>query len=405
MKHRLWLLKGIVLLLLGGCLLIKAPKQPTQEKPPEKPRPTRPEETPSTSLPSAEGSITSDLEPVIEPIPPEIGYYEAIRQLKIFFPSHLKPLTIKGRIPLLLHDLDRDIHPEGFSLGIPVQELDNSEINLLSDYSRLFNEDKKAVGFYLVFFKSNRGKFSQARTINLGKWYVYESILKTRLDKNKPNPIIIIVSFQTLDGHIRELFVFNDASGIPVYRTTLIETLSIQSKLEDIDGDGVLDLFIQEKGMEEGTGYETFLTLYRWNGTGFTEELSKNVVRNLKSFLSKIKELILAGDIHELILFSIDPKEIKTLKKKGFNDPAILAYFLGLDELEKAEIPRIRDVIFPEILEDPFTVKDEKGSSFRLSFRIIDQNGISYIANTLLYMLKNPFGEKQFVLSSIKGNF
>ncbi len=386
MKEWLWLLKGLIPLLLGGCLVINAPTQ-------------RPSEEPAvTSLPSPEEKENAFLLPSLEPKPPAVSYYEVVRQIKALYPPHLKPFISNNLMPLLLHDLDDDGHPEVFSLGIPAREIEQSENNLLSDYSRLFEENKKAVRFYLLVFGNRRARLFREKTIYLGKWHVYESFNKVHLYEKKANPVIVTVSFQTLEGLEREILVFKDASGNPVYRNSLKETLVVKSKLEDLDGDGVLDLFIQEKGMEEGTGYETFLTWYRWNGTGFKEIRSSNVVRNLKSFLERIKELLIAGDISRLLDFSIVPEELKKLKRRGLSENEILAYSLGLKEIEKNEMPQIRDVLFPEILEDPFTEQDERGCSFYLSFRIVDQNGVSYIADALLYMRRNPFGEKQFML-------
>ncbi len=379
-------------MLLGGCLLINS----TQHLSKDTTAPGR-EESPGTTLPSLDEAKEPIPVPSEKPVPPALSYYEAGRQLKELFPSHLKPLVIRGRMPLLLHDLNRDDNPEGFSLGIAGKDLKRSEINQLSDYSRLFKEENKAVTFYLLFFGNNQGKLFRKQTIYLGKWHVYASFRKIQLEKNRSTPIVITVSFQTLEGTERELMVFNDASGVPLYRTPLKDTLSAKSLLEDIDGDGILDLFILEKGMEEGTGYETFLTWYRWNGRNFVETRSKNVVRNLRTFLADVKEYLLAGKIHELISFSLDPKLVKRQMKLGLDETRILADSLGLDVAAFTELSEIREVIFPEILEDPFTAQDERGSSFHLHFRIVDKSGISHIGDTLLYMLRNPFGERQFI--------
>ncbi|MBA7675551.1 hypothetical protein ES703_83787 [subsurface metagenome] len=395
MKKWRRLLKGFMPLLLGGCLLINGSRQRVDLEPESPPR--VPEEPAGTSLPALDSDRSSITVPSPDPVPPEMSYHEALKQLNSVFPSQLAPLIIKGRRPLFLHDLNKDDQPEGFSLGISSQELDRSEIDQLSEYSRLFQGDNRAVEFYLLFFGNDQGKLYPVQTHSLGRRHAYESFQKVHLDNNRSSPIIITVSFYTLEGTEQELFVFDNASGIPAFRISLINTLSINSKLMDIDGDGLLDLFIKERGMEEGTGLETFLTWYRWNGKSYTEIRSRNVVRNLKAFLKQVKELLQTGYIHQLMDLAIDPKLAAKLRKQGLNDTTILASCLGLDRISVSELPEIREVVFPEILEDPFTVQDQLGSSFRLTFRIVDKNGISHIADALLYMPRNPFGEKQFM--------
>ena len=55
--------------------------------------------------------------------------------------------------------------------------------------------------------------------------------------------------------------------------------------------------------------------------------------------------------------------------------------------------------MYPPILENPFTSSDRVGWYFEFSFRIIDSAGSSYIATTRVYMLANPFAERQFALA------
>ncbi len=358
---------------------------------------TAPEETPRTTLPSPSKEIKEEHRHPVEPVPPAIGYAEAIRQLEALFQPNLQPLIIDQQFPLLLHDLNADGQAEGITLGIPLDEAPE-EISVLSDYSRLFDDGEAAIDFYLLIFRSQQNYFVRARTIELGKWKVYESMRKMRLDKRRTSPIIIIVSFQTLEGRERQILVFDDASGKPLYRTTVKDTLSVQTRLEDIDADGLVDMLLQEKGMEEGTGYETFLTWKKWDGTTFKEAASTNVVRNLNQFLANLKTQLLGGQVDQFISSSLDQGLVDRLADLGYSNTEILIRVLGLQEIEPEQISTIREVIIPEILEYPFTLLDETGYQFSLTFRIVDQSGVSYLANSSLYMLRNPFGEKQFIL-------
>ena len=380
-------------LLISGCLDGKTPEQP-----PEQPPKTQ-EEAPQTSLPAPDETEAEEVKPEEEPSPPEIGYYEAVRQISRLYPDDLQPLTVQRRVPIILHDLDKDQHPECFSLGIPSQGIDAEEMSRLSDSSRLFQEDNAPVAFTLLLFANSQGNFRRITVLDLGERYVFEHLRRTTLYSNRSLPVIITVSFQTVEGREVELLVFDNASGLPRARRSLAETLSTQYRLEDIDGDGMIDLFIKEKAMEEGTGFETFLTWHRWNGRDFVEYQTQNIVRNLNTFLASATELLLVGELKDSVSFLVDPSMVGDLRRKGWGDGKILIRTLGLEELGLQEFPTLREVVFPPVLEDPFTSEDEGGSYFVITYRMIDVNGTSYIAKARLYMSTNPFKDRQFVFA------
>ena len=84
--------------------------------------------------------------------------------------------------------------------------------------------------------------------------------------------------------------------------------------------------------MEEGTGYETFLTWHRWNGKTFYEYRTTNVVRNLNTFLRSTKELLLEGRYNEFISYGVDPLRAAALKKAGLKDSEIALRSLGIKD-------------------------------------------------------------------------
>lgn len=381
----------LIILLISGCLQGRTPEQPPVQPPETQ------EEAPQTSLPAPDETEAEDVKPTEEPSPPEISYYEAVRQISRLYPDDLQPLTVRGRIPIILHDLDRDQHPECFSLGIPSQGID--EAARLGDSSRLFQEDSTPVAFSLLLFANKQGNFRRLKVLDLGERYVFEHLRRTALYNNRSLPVIITVSFQTVEGRDVELLVFDNASGLPRVRRSLVETLSTQYRLEDIDKDGMIDLFVKEKAIEEGTGFETFLTWHRWNGRDFIEYQTKNIVRNLNTFLASATELLLIGDIRDAVNFLIDPFTVKNLRRNGLTDDQILIRTLGLEEQGLQGFPTLREVVFPPVFEDPFTSEDKDGSYFAITYRMIDMNGTSYIAKARLYMSTNPFKDRQFAFA------
>jgi len=380
-------------LLLGGCLGGGSSKN----APPG--GSGLPDESPKTSLPAPHETEAVEVKPAEEPSPPEIGYYEAVLQISRLYPQDLQPLTVKGRITIILHDLDNDEHPECLSLGVPSGGINSQEMAGLVDSSRLFQEGNAPIPFSLLMFVNNGGFFQPLNTLNLGEHVVFEYFQERPLYANRSLPVIVTTSFQTVEGRKVELLVFDNAGGLPRYRHTLVETLSTQYRLEDIDGNGMTDLFVKEKAIEEGTGFETFLTWYRWNGRAFVEYRSSNVVRNLNTFLASATEMLLTGKLREIVSVLLDPAGVRTLKRKGWSDTKILIHALGLEEMGVETFPSLREVVFPPLLENPFTNEDEHGSSFEITYRMIDLNGTSYIAKARLHMFTNPFKERQFAFS------
>jgi hypothetical protein len=373
----------LLTILISGCLNGRTPEKPAKVQ----------EEAPQTSL-LADEADTEEVKPAEEPSPPEIGYSEAVRQISRLYPDDLRPLTVRGRMPIILHDLDKDQHPECFSLGIPSQGID--DMAQLGDSSRLFQEESTPVAFTLLIFTNDQGNFRRLKILDLGERYVYEHLQRTTLYSNRSVPVIITVSFQTVEGRDVEMLVFDNASGLPRARRSLAETLSTQYRLEDIDGNGMIDLFMRERAIEEGTGFETFLTWHRWNGRDFVEYQTQNIVRNLNTFLASATELLLTGELRDAVSFLVDPSTVRNLRKNGWGEGKILIRTLGLDDLGLQEFPSLREVVFPPVLEDPFTSEDEGGSYFVITYRMIDVNGSSYITKARIYMLTNPFKDRQF---------
>jgi len=235
--------------------------------------------------------------------------------------------------------------------------------------------------------------------IDLGQRRVFEALTRTPLSAGRAVPLVVTVSFLNPDGREQELLVFDNAGGSPRYRRSLVERLGARSWLEDIDGDGTLDILTRERVLEEGVGYETFLTWSRWNGRAFVDAATRNVLRGLAGFLASVREALLAADRHrltELTELAADGRELARLRARGLNEGQALAALLGLKAAGLQELPRVTEVVFPQILEDPFSARDATGQYFELTYRLVDENGLAYLPTARLYMLRNPFGERQF---------
>ena len=382
-------------LLLAGCV-----SAPTVERQPAAPQVTEPEsipqELPETNLPPPEGQAPVALRPASEPVPPEISAFEALRQAARLAPPEVRLLTVGGRVPLLLYDLNRDGHPECFAVAVRDRTLRPAQIESLSQSSRLFDPEAPPVGFALLVYGNSQGSLRRPALIDLGQRRVFEALTRTPLTANRAVPLAVTVSFLNPDGRDQELLVFDNAGGSPRYRRSLVESLSVRSWLEDIDADGTLDILTRERVLEEGVGYETFLTWSRWNGRAFTEAQTRNVLRSLAVFLASVREQLLCGDLHRLAELAAEGRDLSRLRARGLGEAEVLAALLGLKAAGWKELPRVTEVLVPEILEDPFIARDAAGMYFQLTYRMVDENGLSYLPVARLYMLRNPFGERQF---------
>lgn len=394
---------ALLALTLAGCASAPPPQPPPPPAPPPSPEEPPPisqgvEERPEASLPVPPGGMEPALKPSPVPAPPELSAAEALRQAARLLPPELKLLTVGGRVPMLLHDFNRDGNPECLAVAVRGKELKPAELEALSQSARLFDSEAPAVRFVLLFYANRQGNLRSPQVSDLGERRVFESLKRTSLYKNRPNPLIVTVSFLDPEGREQVLLVFDGAGGAPRYRTVLKENLAVRSWLEDIDGDGAQDILTRERALEESFGWETVLSWSRWNGRAFVEAGSRSVLRGLRAFLDGLRRELFAGNERALLDLASEPKEVQRLKARLASERSVLLHLLGLDSCGLAELPRVREVVFPEILEDPFIAQDRYGAYFQLTYRITDEEGAVYLPSTRLYMLHNPFAERPFAL-------
>ncbi len=317
-------------------------------------------------------------------------------------------VTREKKALIHLEDMNRDDIPE---VIVPCVELEGEQEELpdtdsFSDFSSMFKKDSLPHIFSLCLFQINRDGLTLVQHLNLGYRYVYGGLKRIPVDRNKSTPFVLSAVFQTKDSEEQEWFVFMGRSFRPVSRLSLRDSYTNTIQTDDIDGDGIVDVVIKDRGEEEGIGLESYLTWLKWSGKGFTEYASTTVVRSLRIFLSQTKERLLSEDWGVLLNLACLPEDVSNLRKQGWKDVEILVHAFGLDELYDMEsnsaeeiLKGIKEFFFVDILEDPFILRDEKGTFFQWSFRLVDVNGLSLVSEIPVYMHKNPFGRRQFFIS------
>jgi len=326
-----------------------------------------------------------------------ISTSELITSIYDNLPSGIRLITRDDEIIFYFYDLDFDSIHEVFVLGI--QYDDDMDLNSLVDYSSLFAEDRKPYHFYLYIFSAKEA-VSLLDTVDLGMQYVFDNLKRFKINNSFDAPFVVCVTFQVQEGEIQKWLVFDNRLE-PELIVSLEDTFSNKLVIEDIDSDGNIDIVIMERGAEEGTGFETFLTWLKWDGSSFKEYAAVNIVRNLKTFLSNSRNYILEHDWARLINNCFN--NITYYTNKGWSYTDIVFKALGFEDIygenqndKSAVLSGTHGVVFPEIFENPFILEDEAGLYFNLTFRIEDANGITIISELSVYMNRNPFGSKQF---------
>ena len=310
------------------------------------------------------------------------------------------PLSSHGQALEVSRRASAGGNPEIFAVFVDVKHEGDAEVSTLSDFSRLFKQNLAPVDFSLVEFRQEGAGLVRVKSFSLGKYMVFESLRVVAIHKGYDLPFAVTTTFQTQEGSTDVWVTFSQAGTSQI---TLQQTLSRSPIIEDINNDGYLDIIIKERGIEEGTGYETFLTWYKWDGRAYKEYKTTNIVRNLREFLNQASELLSADRVEEFFRTSLLPRSVAELRKKGLGNEGIFFDVFHLlpsspdnpnDPL--TSLDSIQQVIFPNIFENPFTEQDLQGYSFPMTVRFVTADGVSHFYGAKVYMHKDPFVEPQF---------
>jgi hypothetical protein len=188
--------------------------------------------------------------------------------------------------------------------------------------------------------------------------------------------------------------------GDAVSRLSIRKDAIFGASLEDIDDDGVTDVLRSERILEDGTGYETFITWLRWDGEKYSTYRTTNVVRNLNAYLRKAAGRIAGGDFAGFAELALSPAVLGELRGSGISPLEIANRVLqpvssSLQSFRSliGRDGRLEAVEFPRYFENPFP---KAGASVTTPVRIACCGGLSAVFETQLVMAENPFETPQF---------
>jgi hypothetical protein len=271
---------------------------------------------------------------------------------------------------------------------------------MMGDMSTLLSEEKPAAGYYLgVYLQRADGIISMYR-LPLGSWKVFDDFSSLSIKEGSDMPYGLTATFQTQEGTEHQWVIFYRYDKFSIF--TFSDTIATRYEVADIDDDGLLDVVEWHKVFEEGTGYETYVTWYRWSGTGYTRHDTTNVVRNLNRFLERISRLLEQGEWEQLLATALREPDLRRLQEVDGWTARMELLFRGDDQLPaSAELQR---VIFPSVFENPFsdgsdtTKQQGKLNTVRFSARFVYRSGASQVRQCEVGISENPFNGREFFI-------
>ena len=315
-------------------------------------------------------------------------------------PWNMKAVHTSGGPLSIIHDLDKNGYDDFLVLAVEGDDETDASVANLSSSSRLFDTEKEYFSYFLLIFYQYNGEIILRYTVPVSKQLVFSGMSPFMVKSGSDFPYALQFSFKTRAGIEKEVVIL---SGYGITSFTLNENLSEFSHVEDIDEDGYIDIVIHEQGFEEGTGFETFLTWYKWNSREFAEYKNTNIVRNLRGFFDECSELLKDGNFEAFLEYALDSEALRALQRQKLTNSEIMERVFVCADNEGTEgdffgPEGFISVIFPEIMETPFSYDSRNEFRHGFSVRFARAGGESLICSAELRMLKNPFGEKQFCL-------
>jgi len=316
-------------------------------------------------------------------------------------PGSFTPVTNNGgHIKIIYRDLDQNGYKDAFFLVVKNRENLNSSFNDLSDVSYLISNKRQPVDFFLAVYLQLKGTMISMYRIPVGSSIVINDFSILKIKKGSVMPLGINISFQTVKGMNSELIIFSTYNKFSLF--SMSENISSHSNFSDIDRDSIIDIIDWEDGLEEGTGYETYLTWYKWNGKEFREYLSTNVVRNLNKFLEQSRLYLSFGQMDDFFRYGLTSDDYKRYKSSEKDYRVWLKKIfrsvpgLNTEDNKLIDCNKFRSVIFPKILENPFSSGCESFRVCNLNIRFECIDGYSFIRTIRVKMNPNPFEKPQF---------
>jgi hypothetical protein len=299
-------------------------------------------------------------------------------------------------------------------LAVETEDTEKIRFDYISDFNRLFDASSEELAFSVELFTAPENDTVLSKSIGLGSHRVCGSFSQLPFAESPPFPFGISVVFPDTEGK-RNIWILFPGSENPDGEApehslfSFYEQANVRAYIHDIDEDGIFDLLLFENIFEESSGYETYITWYRWDGRGFSKYRSTNILRKLRAFFDSSRQMLLARSWKRFFNYALLPENSKNLppgspaqafrsifllQESPASEEEVQALYESLFSQEISHAA-ITDMVFPSIVENPFLLSAGGPESFRFTLRIT-ANEENYFFSARLAMNTNPFSGRMF---------
>jgi hypothetical protein len=335
-------------------------------------------------------------------------------ELPLFISSHLaaskKPVTRNGSPLAFIRRGEAGVDTIVL-LAVQTQDAQKTAFTYISDFGRLFDASTEEFLFFVEVFTLNADGRVASKSIDAGAHRVCGSFSELPFSPRQAFPCGVSLIFPDTEGrrNFWVLFPGGDAQqDSPRYSVfSFYEEANVKAFVQDIDESGVFDLLLFEDIFEESSGYETYITWHRWDGRGFSKYNSTNVIRKLRGFFENSRQMLLTRGWKKFFDYALAPRDASALQS-GSAPAAFRRIFRTQEDAspEEADIydilfsedipeSEIADIVFPNVVENPFPLTRDGPASFPFTIRI-NANEENYFFSARLAMNKNPFSGRMF---------
>ncbi len=317
------------------------------------------------------------------------------------------PVSEGNKLTFISGDFTGDGCPEFYVLYSEGSSGDDVLKLNITDLKNIYQEDVGLRQYLLAAYIFSDNAFVYKGYVNIESRGAFSYLEKKEINRNTKT-YALSAGFLTSEGSSEDLVIFSRDGK---YSTiTIRNTLSDSMRKEDIDNDGILDLLRYEQIFVDGSGAETFITWFKFNGKEYLPVKTVNTVKDLRGFLEKTELLLEGKELEKFIEDSISPPVLRKIRSAGISSSGILrrvfiparrdtGSFADIGTLLSSEAGI--DFTFPVILENPFRMERDNLYSFTTYVRAslkgaedTEENEAIYLVR--IYMAANPFAARKY---------
>lgn len=323
---------------------------------------------------------------------PDSGAEALLRQALAASPAETRVLREGAQLVAAVYDLDGDRREDVASLAVELPEAAPAPPGSVYDPPRPPEAGSPRYPFVLEYYLQPPRGTGSMRSIGLGNHSSARDFFIVPLHGTRGLPVAVSTEFYTLRGTEEAWVVFQQGEEPSLFR--LAENPNADFEVFDIDGDGTREVITRQSRLEEGRGYESYLTLHQLEESGFAPVGTINIVRNLREFLGDLRTQILAGRWSSIA----DGSESTPSELDRYFRP-VEDNLAGGEPFPFSHVAEIgvENVLLPQLLENPFGSLENRETVI-LPFNVVCCEGALFSYLLGVRFRQNPFIGEQFEL-------